>query len=207
MKLSMLMQRWGLFAAAVFLLIGLMLANLEAGPVAERGVVLRYTFWSMTAAATFLVWWLSQWLVVSGRDRLTRRLLVASCLLAAALFVPVSLLIDALFGMPEEGGSWLASIVEEWWVSVLPVFASCMIASLPAWLSTHDAVSAPVPSRPWFRLQIRRDRPPYPSRSRIRPRRRLRSPPMRACCRSRRAAVCCVPRPTCSMCTCTAPKA
>lgn len=145
MKLSMLMQRWGLFAAAVFLLIGLMLANLEAGPVAERGVVLRYTFWSMTAAATFLVWWLSQWLVVSGRDRLTRRLLVASCLLAAALFVPVSLLIDALFGMPEEGGSWLASIVEEWWVSVLPVFASCMIASLPAWLSTHDAVSAPVP--------------------------------------------------------------
>jgi hypothetical protein len=131
-----LTQRWGLFAATVFVLIGLILANLQAGPVAEHGVILRYAFWMATAAATFLSWWFSQWLVVSGRDRLSRALLVISSFVATLLFVPASLAIDLLFGMPDTDTAWLWMIIEEWLVSALPVFSSCLIASLPAWLST-----------------------------------------------------------------------
>jgi len=130
-----LTQRWGLFAATVFVLIGLILANLQAGPVAEHGIILRYAFWMATAAATFLSWWFSQWLVVSGRDRLSRTLLVISSLVATLLFVPASLAIDLLFGMPDTDTAWLWVIIEEWLVSALPVFSSCLIASLPAWLS------------------------------------------------------------------------
>lgn len=131
-----LTQRWGLFAATVFVLIGLILANLQAGPVAEHGVILRYAFWMATAAATFLSWWFSQWLVVSGRDRLSRALLVISSFVATLLFVPASLAIDLLFGMPDTDTALLWMIIEEWLVSALPVFSSCLIASLPAWLST-----------------------------------------------------------------------
>jgi len=131
-----LTQRWGLFAATVFVLIGLILANLRAGPVAEHGIILRYAFWMATAAATFLSWWFSQWLVVSGRDRLSRALLVISSLVATLVFVPASLAIDLLFGMPDTDTALLWMIIEEWLVSALPVFSSCLIASLPAWLST-----------------------------------------------------------------------
>jgi len=131
-----LTQRWGLFAATVFVLIGLILANLQAGPVAEHGVIMRYAFWMATAAATFLAWWFSQWLVVSGRDRLSRALLVISSLVATLVFVPASLAIDLLFGMPDTDTAWFFAIIEEWLVSALPVFSSCLIASLPAWLST-----------------------------------------------------------------------
>ena len=131
-----LTQRWGLFAATVFVLIGLILANLRAGPVAEHGIILRYAFWMATAAATFLSWWFSQRLVVSGRDRLSRALLVISSLVATLVFVPASLAIDLLFGMPDTDTALLWMIIEEWLVSALPVFSSCLIASLPAWLST-----------------------------------------------------------------------
>jgi len=143
MKLELLMQRWGLFAATVFVLIGVTLAYLEAGPVDEHSFVVRYLFWMITAAATFLSWWLSQWLVVSGRERLTRKLLVLSSFVATLLFVPASLIIDLFFGMPDTGVSWVSEIVDEWLASALPVFCSCMIASLPAWLS---AIEAPTPS-------------------------------------------------------------
>jgi hypothetical protein len=138
MRLSTLMQRWGLFAATVFLLFGLTLAWLQAGPVAGHGAALRYAFWLATAAMTFVSWWLSQWLLVSGRERLSRGLLIASCLLATLLFVPGSLAIDLLFALPETEPSWLALVIDEWLASALPVFASCMIASLPAWLSTAE---------------------------------------------------------------------
>jgi len=37
MGLSVLTRRWGLFAAITFALIGLMLANLRAGPVGDLG--------------------------------------------------------------------------------------------------------------------------------------------------------------------------
>lgn len=139
MRLSTLIQRWGLFAAAVFLLIGLTLANLEAGPVTGLGVLTRYAFWLATAVASFFAWWLSQWLLVSGRDRLSRRLLFASCLLATLLFVPPSMLIDALFSLPETEPFGLSFVIEEWSASAFPVFAACMIASLPAWLSTSES--------------------------------------------------------------------
>jgi hypothetical protein len=149
MELSMLTRRWGLFAATTFTLIGLMLANLRAGPVGELGTVPRYAFWLATAAATFACWWLSQWLVVSGRDRLTRTLLVASSLVATLLFVPPSLAIDAAFLFPETEPTWLSSVVAEWLASALPVFSSCMIASLPAWLATPDPpATARMPARP-----------------------------------------------------------
>jgi hypothetical protein len=138
MRLSTLMQRWGLFAATVFLLFGLTLAWLQAGPVAGHGAALRYAFWLATAAMTFVSWWLSQWLLVSGRERLSRGLLIASCLLATLLFVPGSLAIDLLFALPETEPSWLALVIDEWLASALPVFASCMIASLPAWLSAAE---------------------------------------------------------------------
>lgn len=141
MTLSTSMQRWGLFAATVFLLIGLTLAWLRAGPVAGHGVLTRYAFWIATAVATFVSWWLSQWLVVSGRERLSRRLLVLSSLLATLLFVPASLAIDALFTIPEDEPGWLDLLVEEWLASALPVFSSCMIASLPAWLSTSGRMA------------------------------------------------------------------
>jgi hypothetical protein len=143
-----LTQRWGLFAATVFVLIGLILANLQAGPVAEHGVILRYAFWMATAAATFLSWWFSQWLVVSGRDRLSRALLVISSFVATLLFVPASLAIDLLFGMPDTDTAWLWMIIEEWLVSALPVFSSCLIASLPAWLSAEapsESIETPSP--------------------------------------------------------------
>jgi len=143
MRLSTLIQRWGLFAATVFFLLGVTLAYLEASPVTGRDIGTRYAFWMLTAAATFLSWWLSQWLVVSGREQLTRRLLLVSCLLATLLFVPVSVLIDMLFGMPDGRASWLSWLAEEWLDSALPVFASCMIASLPAWLSMMES-AAPV---------------------------------------------------------------
>lgn len=145
MRLSTLMQRWGRFAATVFLLIGLTLAYLQAGPVAGHGVVMRYAFWMATAAATFIAWWLSQWLVVSGRERLSRGLLLASCLLATLLFVPASLAIDPLFSLPETEPFGLYLLVDEWLASALPVFSSCMIASLPAWLSTAES-APPVPA-------------------------------------------------------------
>lgn len=145
MKFPALMERWGLFAALVFLLLGVTLAYLDAGPVAEHGIVVRYAFWMATAAATFLAWWLSQWCIVSGRERLTRGLLLVSCLLATLLFVPASLLIDALFGISDTEGAWWASLIEEWWVSALPIFAACMIASLPAWLSMSEPVEPPSP--------------------------------------------------------------
>jgi len=143
-----LTQRWGLFAATVFVLIGLILANLQAGPVAEHGVIMRYAFWMATAAATFLSWWFSQWLVVSGRDRLSRALLVISSLVATLVFVPASLAIDLLFGMPDTDTAWFFAIIEEWLVSALPVFSSCLIASLPAWLSTvapSESIEKPNP--------------------------------------------------------------
>ena len=143
-----LTQRWGLFAATVFVLIGLILANLRAGPVAEHGIILRYAFWMATAAATFLSWWFSQWLVVSGRDRLSRALLVISSLVATLVFVPASLAIDLLFGMPDTDTAWFFAIIEEWLVSALPVFSSCLIASLPAWLSTvmpSESIEKPNP--------------------------------------------------------------
>lgn len=143
MKFPALMERWGLFAALVFLLLGVTLAYLEAGPVAEHGIVARYAFWMATAAATFFAWWLSQWCIVSGRERLTRGLLLASCLLATLLFVPASLLIDALFGISDTEGAWWSSLIEEWAVSALPIFAACMIASLPAWLSMSGSVEPP----------------------------------------------------------------
>jgi hypothetical protein len=132
----------------VFLLLGVTLAYLEAGPVAGYGVVRRYSFWMATAAAAFLAWWLSQWWVVSGRDRLTRGLLVVSCLLATLLFVPASLSIDVLFSLTETEPFGFSQIVEEWAVSALPVFSACMIASLPAWLSMSEPaplVRAPAP--------------------------------------------------------------
>ena len=44
MKFPALMERWGLFAALVFLLLGVTLAYLEAGPVAGHGIVARYAF-------------------------------------------------------------------------------------------------------------------------------------------------------------------
>ena len=143
-----LTQRWGLFAATVFVLIGLILANLQAGPVAEHGVILRHAFWMATAAATFLSWWFSQWLVVSGRDRLSRALLVISSFVATLLFVPASLVIDLLFWMPDTDAAWLWMIIEEWLVSALPVFSSCLIASLPAWLSAEapsESIETPSP--------------------------------------------------------------
>jgi hypothetical protein len=149
MTISALFQRWGLFAATVFLLFGVTLAYLNAGPVAAHGVVIRYAFWMATAAAAFLAWWLSQWWVVSGRDRLTRGLLLASCLLATLLFVPASLLIDMVFSLTEAESFGLSQIVEEWAVSALPVFSACMIASLPAWLSMSEPaplVRAPAPA-------------------------------------------------------------
>lgn len=136
MRAHSLTQRWGLFAATVFVLIALMLANLQAGPVAEHGVIIRYAFWMVTAAATFLSWWFSQWLVVSGRERLSRALLLISSMVATMLFVPASLAIDLLFGRPDTDTAWFFVIIEEWLVSALPVFSSCLIASLPAWLST-----------------------------------------------------------------------
>ena len=145
MKFPALMERWGLFAALVFLLLGVTLAYLEAGPVAGHGIVVRYAFWMATAAATFLAWWLSQWCIVSGRERLTRGLLLASCLLATVLFVPASLLIDALFGLYDDDGPWWASLIEEWAVSALPIFAACMIASLPAWMSMSGPFEPPAP--------------------------------------------------------------
>lgn len=146
MRLSILMQRWSLFAAAVFLFIGLTLANLEAGPMAGHGVVLRYAFWLATSAATFLSWWLSQWLLVSGHDRLSRRLLLASCLLATLLFLPSSILIDVLFSLPETEPFGFSLIIEEWLASALPVFLSCMIASLPAWLSASESLASVFPA-------------------------------------------------------------
>jgi hypothetical protein len=146
MTISALFQRWGLFAATVFLLFGVTLAYLNAGPVAAHGVVIRYAFWMATAAAAFLAWWLSQWWVVSGRDRLTRGLLLASCLLATLLFVPASLLIDMVFSLTEAESFGLSQIVEEWAVSALPVFSACMIASLPAWLSMSEPAQGSVVS-------------------------------------------------------------
>ena len=144
MTISTLFQRWGLFAATVFLLLGVTLAYLEAGPVAGYGVVRRYSFWMATAAAAFLAWWLSQWWVVSGRDRLTRGLLVVSCLLATLLFVPASLWIDMVFSLTEAEPFGFSQIVEEWAVSALPVFSACMIASLPAWLSMSEPAQGSV---------------------------------------------------------------
>ncbi|MCU0759378.1 MAG: LytTR family transcriptional regulator [Steroidobacteraceae bacterium] len=140
-------QRWGRFAATVFLLVGVTLAYLQAGPVASHGAVVRHAFWVATAVATFVCWWLSQWLVVSGRDRLGRRLLVLSSLVATLLFVPASLAIDLLFSLPEEEPPGLALFVDEWLASAVPVFSCCMIASLPAWLSTTGpAAPAPAPA-------------------------------------------------------------
>ncbi len=148
MRPSSPLQRWGRFAATVFLLTGLTLAWLQAGPVAAHGTAARYAFWMATAAATFACWWASQWLVVSGRDRLSRRLLVLSSLLATLLFVPASLAIDALFTMPEDEPFGLELFVDEWLASALPVFSSCMIASLPAWLSTAESASVLRPPEP-----------------------------------------------------------
>ncbi len=148
MGLPTMTRRWGLFAAATFTLIGLMLANLRAGPVGELGVLPRYAFWLSTAAATFACWWLGQRLVVSGRDRLSRGLLVASSLVATLLFVPPSLALDFLFLLPETESGWASLLLEEWLASALPVFSSCIIASLPAWLaSAGTPVSAGIPSR------------------------------------------------------------
>jgi len=136
MGLSVLTRRWGLFAAITFALIGLILANLRAGPVGDLGSATRYAFWLTTAAATFGCWWLSQVLVVSGRERLSRGLLIASSLVATLLFVPFSLAIDVLFALPEAESGWLFLLLSEWLESALPIAASCMIASLPAWLAT-----------------------------------------------------------------------
>ncbi len=132
-------QNWGLFAAVLFLLTGLTLAFLQAEPVADRGPLIRYAFWLATAAATFGCWWLSQWLVVSGRDRLTRGLLLRSSFVATLLFVPLSLALDPLFALTEQESSWLSLVLEEWLAGAFPVFSSCLIASLPAWLEIADA--------------------------------------------------------------------
>jgi hypothetical protein len=142
MPLNSLLQRWGLFAATVFLLFGVTLAYLQAGPAAELGVGMRYGFWMLTAAAAFMSWWLSQWLVVSSRERLSRTLLVISSFVATLLFVPASLVIDLFFGMPDEEAFWWSVIIKEWLASALPVFSSCMIASLPAWLSAPAGAAA-----------------------------------------------------------------
>ena len=151
MGLSVLSRRWGLFAAITFALIGLMLANLRAGPVGDLGGATRYAFWLMTAAATFGCWWLSQVLVVSGRERLSRGLLIASSLVATLLFVPFSLAIDVLFALPEAESHWFSLLLSEWLESALPIAASCMIASLPAWLATAKppvTAETPPPSQP-----------------------------------------------------------
>ncbi len=143
MELSVLTRRWGLFAAITFALIGLMLANLRAGPVGDLGCATRYAFWLATAAAAFGCWWLSQVLVVSGRERLSRGLLIASSLVATLLFVPFSLAIDVLFALPEAESGWLFLLLSEWLESALPIAASCMIASLPAWLATANPPVSP----------------------------------------------------------------
>jgi len=143
MGLSVLTRRWGLFAAITFALIGLMLANLRAGPVGDLGGASRYAFWLTTAAATFGCWWLSQMLVVSGRERLSRGLLIASSLVATLLFVPFSLAIDLLFALPEAESGWFSLLLSEWLESALPIAASCMIASLPAWLATANPPVTP----------------------------------------------------------------
>jgi len=140
---SVLTRRWGLFAAITFALIGLMLANLRAGPVGGLGGATRYAFWLTTAAATFGCWWLGQLLVVSGRERLSRRLLIASSLVATLLFVPLSLAIDVLFALPETESGWFSLLLSEWLESALPIAASCMIASLPAWLATASPPVSP----------------------------------------------------------------
>jgi len=143
MELSVLTRRWGLFAAITFALIGLILANLRAGPVGDLGGATRYAFWLATAAATFGCWWLGQVLVVSGRERLTRGLLIASSLVATLLFVPLALAIDVLFALPETESSWFSLLLSEWLASALPIAASCMIASLPAWLATAGPSVSP----------------------------------------------------------------
>ncbi len=143
MGLSELTRRWWLFAAITFALIGLMLANLRAGPVGDLGGASRYAFWLATAAATFGCWWLSQVLVVSGRERLSRGLLIASSLVATLLFVPFSLAIDVLFALREAESSWYFLLLSEWLESALPIAASCMIASLPAWLATANPPVSP----------------------------------------------------------------
>ena len=143
MALSVLTRHWGLFAAITFALIGLMLANLRAGPVGDLGGATRYAFWLATAAATFGCWWLSQVLVVSGRERLSRGLLIASSLVATVLFVPFSLAIDVLFALPEAESRWFSVLLTEWLESALPIAASCMIASLPAWLATANPPVSP----------------------------------------------------------------
>ena len=143
MALSVLTRRWGLFAAITFALIGLMLANLRAGPVGDLGGATRYAFWLVTAAATFGCWWLSQVLLVSGRERLSRGLLIASSLVATLLFVPFSLAIDVLFALPEAESRWFSLLLSEWLESALPIAASCMIASLPAWLATTNPSVSP----------------------------------------------------------------
>lgn len=143
MGLSVLTRRWGLFAAITFALIGLMLANLRAGPVGDLGGATRYAFWLVTAAATFGCWWLSQVLLVSGRERLSRGLLIASSLVATLLFVPFSLAIDVLFALPEAESRWFSLLLSEWLESALPIAASCMIASLPAWLATANPTVSP----------------------------------------------------------------
>ncbi len=132
-----MIQRWGVFAASVFLLIGVTLASLRADPVAEHGIVMRYAFWIATAGATFLSWWLSRRLVVSGRDQPSRRRLVASSLVATLLFVPLSMALDVLFQLPDPDAFNPSQLLEEWLVSAIPVFASCMIASLPALLAAR----------------------------------------------------------------------
>jgi hypothetical protein len=50
--------------------------------------------------------------------------------------------------MPDTDTAWFFVIIEEWLVSALPVFSSCLIASLPAWLSTaapSESIETPTP--------------------------------------------------------------
>jgi len=143
MGLSVLTRRWGLFAAITFALIGLMLANLRAGPVDHLGGATLYAFWLATAAAAFGCWWFGQVLVFSGRERLSRGHLIASSLVATLLFVPFSLAIDVLFALPDTESSWLSLLLSEWLESALPIAAICMIASLPAWLATASPSVSP----------------------------------------------------------------
>jgi len=63
------------------------------------------------------------------------------------LFVPFSLAIDVVFALPETESSWHSLLLSEWLASALPVAATCMIASLPAWLATGQPEMLPTSQR------------------------------------------------------------
>jgi hypothetical protein len=50
---------------------------------------------------------------------------------------------DLLFALPEAESGWFSLLLSEWLESALPIAASCMIASLPAWLATANPPVTP----------------------------------------------------------------